>query len=210
MQPTLRCAPAPSNCLLRFLRHQINEASFFTSSTPALSIRDYPSTQSCTKGGILSQARLLSTSRSRRASVESSFLGVEGLDDRLVVTHQSNILGDFIPHKRTQTLHGRSWTTRPASTTSPHSLRRLWKQKGGRIGDSYVRSRDLPPLPGFLDDATGTSLGRSKSGKPGSELKLRCTELDENGNVTTVNGEFKKSELIAKVSTGRYLEFVTC
>ncbi|KAF2005220.1 cora-domain-containing protein [Amniculicola lignicola CBS 123094] len=31
-----------------------------------------------------------------------------------------------------------------------------------------------------------------------NELKIRCTELDENGNVTMVSGEFKKSELIAK------------
>jgi magnesium transporter len=32
-----------------------------------------------------------------------------------------------------------------------------------------------------------------------NELKMRCTELDEHGNVTMVSGEFKKSELIAKV-----------
>ncbi|KAF1360072.1 cora-domain-containing protein [Lizonia empirigonia] len=31
-----------------------------------------------------------------------------------------------------------------------------------------------------------------------NELKMRCTELDEHGNVTLVSGEFKKSELIAK------------
>ena len=35
--------------------------------------------------------------------------------------------------------------------------------------------------------------------KMGNELRLRCTEFDENGNVTLVNGEFRKSELIAKV-----------
>lgn len=34
--------------------------------------------------------------------------------------------------------------------------------------------------------------------KPTNELRLRCTEFDEFGNVTLVNGEFKKSELIAK------------
>ena len=28
---------------------------------------------------------------------------------------------------------------------------------------------------------------------------MRCTELDDQGNVTMVSGEFKKSELIAKV-----------
>ena len=35
--------------------------------------------------------------------------------------------------------------------------------------------------------------------RPTNELKMRCTELDEHGNVTLVSGEFKKSELIAKV-----------
>ncbi|KAF2097833.1 Mg2+ transporter protein, partial [Rhizodiscina lignyota] len=34
--------------------------------------------------------------------------------------------------------------------------------------------------------------------KPANELRLRCTEFDEKGDVTLVNGEFKKSELIAK------------
>ena len=154
--------------------------------------------------------RSLSTSPSHRACVESGFLGIEGLDGRLVATHQSNILGDFLPLKGPQALAGRIWTARHASTTSPHLLKRLWKPKGRRNGDSCVSSRDLPPLPGFLDDAAGTSLGRNKSGKPGSELKLRCTEIDENGNVTTVNGEFKKSELIAKVHTGHRSDLVEC
>ena len=35
--------------------------------------------------------------------------------------------------------------------------------------------------------------------KPSNELKLRCTEFDENGNVTLTNADFRKSELIAKV-----------
>lgn len=43
----------------------------------------------------------------------------------------------------------------------------------------------------------GSSLGRIM--RPTNELKMRCTELDEHGNVTLVSGEFKKSELIAKV-----------
>lgn len=60
-----------------------------------------------------------------------------------------------------------------------------------------LRPDDLPPLKGFLDDSTGLG-GRII--KPSNELKLRCTELDENGNVTLVNGEFKKSELISRYS----------
>lgn len=59
-----------------------------------------------------------------------------------------------------------------------------------------MRAEDLPPLQGFLDDA---GLG-GRIIKPSSDLKLRCTEFDENGNVTLVNGEFRKSELTAKYS----------
>lgn len=52
-------------------------------------------------------------------------------------------------------------------------------------------------MPGFLDDNSGLG-GRII--KPSNELKLRCTEFDEHGNVTLVNGEFRKSELIARYS----------
>lgn len=55
-----------------------------------------------------------------------------------------------------------------------------------------------PPLPVFLDDANSGLGGRII--KPSNELKLRCTEFDENGNVVLVNGEFRKSELIQKYS----------
>lgn len=50
-----------------------------------------------------------------------------------------------------------------------------------------------------LDDATGGQFsGLGRTTRPANELKMRCTELDEHGNVTMVSGEFKKSELIAK------------
>lgn len=42
------------------------------------------------------------------------------------------------------------------------------------------------------------SKGRSISAKAAAQPILRCTELDENGNVVLASGEFKKSELIAK------------
>ena len=61
-----------------------------------------------------------------------------------------------------------------------------------------MKSSDTPPLAGFLGDNGGGPLGRSK-GKASNDLKLRCTEFDENGNVTFLDGEIKKAELIAKV-----------
>ncbi|KAI9880754.1 MAG: magnesium ion transporter [Pleopsidium flavum] len=91
-------------------------------------------------------------------------------------------------------------TLRYASSSNQPWLRRLWELKG-RSGQTALRPDDLPPLTGFLDGGAETSmfnLGRSLAGKASNELKLRCTEFDENGNVTLVNGEFKKSELIAK------------
>jgi magnesium transporter len=67
---------------------------------------------------------------------------------------------------------------------------------------TVLKPDDLPPLAGFPDEGVDSSifnLGRGLSGKGAHEPKLRCTEFDENGNVTLVNGEFKKTELIAKV-----------
>jgi magnesium transporter len=64
-----------------------------------------------------------------------------------------------------------------------------------RSGQTALKPDDLPSLTGFLDEGAETSmfnLGRSLAGKASNELKLRCTEFDENGNVTLVNGEFKR------------------
>lgn len=54
------------------------------------------------------------------------------------------------------------------------------------------------PLHNVMEDnGSLSSLGRHM--RSANELKMRCTELDENGHVTMVSGEFKKSELTAKV-----------
>ncbi|GAB1197106.1 hypothetical protein APSETT444_006392 [Aspergillus pseudonomiae] len=55
--------------------------------------------------------------------------------------------------------------------------------------------------PALVDEGTeGLNFGRGLAAKASNELRLRCTEFDNNGNVTLVNGEFRKSELIAKVA----------
>lgn len=59
------------------------------------------------------------------------------------------------------------------------------------------RDNGLLPFQDLLDDPQGLG-GRNI--KPSTDLKLRCTEFDGNGNVVLVNGEFKKQELIAKYS----------
>ena len=80
-------------------------------------------------------------------------------------------------------------------TTSRHTG--IWKLFGRkkRLSSRKDVSETNSPLSSFLDE----SAGLGKIAKPMNELKLRCTEFDENGKVTLMNGEFKKSELIAKV-----------
>lgn len=71
-----------------------------------------------------------------------------------------------------------------------------------------LQPNDLPPLPRLLDDAGAASLGRIV--KPTNELRMRCTEFDGEGKVTLVNGAFKKSELIAKVSSYDFHDPILC
>lgn len=66
-------------------------------------------------------------------------------------------------------------------------------------GGRGLRPDDLPRGRGDSTETAVFSLGRAVSAKAAAQPKLRCTELDENGNVTLASGEFKKSELIAKV-----------
>jgi magnesium transporter len=92
-----------------------------------------------------------------------------------------------------------SMARRSLSTSSTNHAWNMFKSKKGKRG-----LLQPPEAPSNLmeDGSTGgtgfsSSLGRMV--RTANELKMRCTELDEHGNVTLVSGEFKKSELIAKV-----------
>jgi len=109
------------------------------------------------------------------------------------LSHPSTSRGPrFTNHDRQRLATRHFCTTTPLRDNFWRKLRPASRKNGGRS----LGQDDLPPLQGFLDDDAGLG-GRII--KPSSELKLRCTEFDENGNVTLVNGEFRKSELIAKV-----------
>ncbi|KAL4989451.1 hypothetical protein BDW68DRAFT_156831 [Aspergillus falconensis] len=79
-----------------------------------------------------------------------------------------------------------------SSTRSRPILRRFW--------DFRRKKQAAEPRhgPSLLDDTENLSLARALAAKASNELRLRCTEFDINGNVTLMNGEFRKSELIAK------------
>jgi hypothetical protein len=67
-------------------------------------------------------------------------------------------------------------------------------EDGPHVGAGDASS---PSLIASLAAAAAAGKGKAKAG---NELKLRCTEFDKQGRVTLVSGEFKKSELIAKVT----------
>ncbi|EPS28454.1 hypothetical protein PDE_03400 [Penicillium oxalicum 114-2] len=86
--------------------------------------------------------------------------------------------------------------TRSASTSRRPLLRRLLDLRRGKNSDIKNHRNHSPTL---TDEGTELfNLGRGLAAKASNELRLRCTEFDKSGNVTLVNGEFRKSELIAK------------
>jgi hypothetical protein len=82
---------------------------------------------------------------------------------------------------------------------SYHTIQRrclsLWEWPLKRKPNPSLHPHDLPPLASFLGD--NATFGRIP--KPSHELILKCTELDAHGKVTLMDGEFKKTELIANV-----------
>ena len=196
---------APSSSLLRFLRAQTENICL--SSPPATGSITHPCSQGPLKifprsdSGNISVRRLSTTAR-RYALVESSLLHLDcGWNEprqTIDVQHHVSCTRLFPRHFRCLR-KGRS-TQRFASSDAQSIFQKLWNFNRDKP-QRRLKPNDLPPLPAFMSDGT-TTLGRS-AGKASNELKLRCTEFDENGNVTLVNGEFKKSELIAKVSRPR-------
>ena len=197
--PALPRVAAPSARLLRYLKHQSEQFSIPTKlsgriSCPGRARRIRFASTSCGEIKLLPAPRGFAHglySNSRTAS------------NPLSDTHWSNG-----PHRSSSSLYG-SPSHHPRRSSfgegNKPSLRRLfssgrfsslWNILGlGQKGHTDARTLDLPPLASFLDD--GQSPGRIL--KPTNEHRLRCTEFDEHGNVTVVNGEFKKTELIAKV-----------
>lgn len=194
-------APVPSLNVLKFLRLQAQELSFFSSSIKAEVSRRSPHSFTAffehnASDSFCHPSESFGTSHQCRKTFESSLLNVDLF--KRPRSHE-RVHAATLPVIFASTIHGKKPISlvRHASTQEPHLLRRLWAKR--RRSHVAQKTEELPPLPSFLDDAGGTSLGRNKAGKAANELRLRCTEINENGDVTLVNGEFKKSELIAKV-----------
>ena len=193
---------APSASLLRFLRAQTEQICFFT-PTGAISHTSQGSqaSKAYSQNALIrkSPSRSLSTTLRRQATVESSILNLGPLrtKPRQDLPYYPTTRENTRPWPTNVCTNHQMRDTRDASSNSRPFLQRWWHPKSKRL-QATLESDDLPALPGLLDDSRGSITGRSV-GKAPNELKLRCTEFDEIGKVTVMSGEFKKSELIAKV-----------
>ena len=202
MRPAPRpTTSAPSLSALRFLRSQSKQVFLFTPRTNATACqsprRGVKVALGHTTPALPSLRRQLVTSSPHQASVEPSLLNLDFLRPYPKrASRRISLLASRSP--RTPFRHAPEDIKyyRHASTDARPLWRRPWVSRKGRPD---WRSNNSVPLPSFLDDTASTSIGRRKAVKGANELRLRCTEFDENGNVTFMDGEFRKSELIAKV-----------
>ena len=202
MRPAPRSTTsAPSLSALQFLRSQFEQVLFHTPSTKVTACqsprRGAKVALGHTTPALPSVRRKLATSLPYQASVESSLLNLEFLRPYSKrVSRRISVLASRSP--RTPFHHAPENINYPrhASTDTRPLWRRPWVSRKGRPD---LKSSNSVPLPSFLDDTASTNIGRRKAVKGANELRLRCTEFDQNGNVTFMDGEFRKSELIAKV-----------
>ncbi|KAJ5194452.1 Mg2+ transporter protein CorA-like/Zinc transport protein ZntB [Penicillium cf. griseofulvum] len=162
---------APSASLLRFLRSQ-------SGFSAAPSTCAYPKRLASRDKGFSTASPKLS-GWTRLAAPGSATLG----------TTRATVSPPLVPTQLKISRH--------ASTKSRPFLRRLFDLKRNKASDYKNQG---PAGPGLMDEGTEGmfNIGRSLSAKASNELRIRCTEFDINGDVTLVNGEFRKQELIAK------------
>ena len=183
-------SPVPSNTLLRFLRAQS---------------QDFPSIyQQCRAPhalqGVAPHARRASTLVRRQRPASQSI---------------ATPPGDALPRRWCPFRKRSAPSSKPGSAAFTTTTRRAndyyssqknqgerqltWQEKlwgmAARRGSKPLKPDDLP---GRDDDIF--SPRRTMSAKAALEPRVRCTEVDENGETTITDGEFKKTELIAKVS----------
>ncbi|KAJ4263966.1 magnesium ion transporter [Fusarium torreyae] len=195
MQSAL-CLPVPSRSLLRFLRCQSKRAFSGANHGP----------DSMTTPALCCRARTLNTLATRKQNMALSTT----CERRLTTLDPL-----FDKDTATQRLRSRQqpWTSQSNFSTS-RDVRSFFKGRNsspdhyttwdricrlaGRKNDKALKPDDLPNHDEFTDNSSIFNNRRTLAAKAASEPRLRCTEVDEHGNVILVDGEFKKTELIAK------------
>jgi magnesium transporter len=191
----------PSSALLKFLRSQSESICFFSSNPRGTFTFDHAAPGQLHPRGRKASSRpgRLSPNTETPKILEAGFLNFDYLFPHLA-TPSRNISART---PRTATRGGALYCARLLGGQRAASSGKKWHQKLWGVRSGKPLEPDDLPTSAYGSEETGDtsmfSLGRHISAKAAAQPKLRCTELDENGNVSMASGEFKKSELIAKV-----------
>lgn len=186
----------PSVSLLRFLRSQSDSVHCIT---PTTCVRSSRGRTPCWPSFRRDTSSWTHVDHTRcRASPNADLFAKQALSPKGGSLRRRPSLG-LNAHAKLCLSPSTSVPYRSSSTTSRPLLRRLFDLRRKKTAESKL---NRPQGPSLLDDKTepNYSIARNLAAKASNELRLRCTEFDSSGNVTLVNGDFKKSELIARVS----------
>ncbi|KAI5867569.1 cora-domain-containing protein [Durotheca rogersii] len=184
--------PAPSLRLLRFLRLQSENLSYFSPNSASA-----PAQIACKAlCALRRQQRDPATRPSSDVVLRAGLLDL----DSLLGTRPG--LPRYIHRKHLNYSYATVGARHVASNQTPTPCKPTWRDKlrvpkTGK-GAKPLEPDDIPEGEGTGDNNSMFSTRRQLSQKAALEPRLRCTEVDENGDVVLMDGEFKKSELIAK------------
>ena len=187
--------PVPSRNLLRFLRLQSEGVPFFhPSAGPACASRRHRPVQSI-HDAFQRSAKIAPTVRSKRAeaTLQAGLWDVGSFIPKSLRKQRTSFDATAIPETRLY-----STDRKPDALKGPTWHERLWgwsqaARGGSGSGLGFDDGDDMS------DPSSMFNRRRIQTAKAALEPRLRCTEVDENGKVILNDGEFKKSELIAKV-----------
>lgn len=207
MPPALRPA-APSRSLLRYLRAQSEGLSF--APTCRATAERHPALQcrhACTAGGSTRPPRQPSSSTTTRSL--STATPPKRTELRAGLVDLEAILPKSLRKQRTTksllALPPPAGSLRFSSNQSSDcdskrpKLREWLFGNGEKKGPPDTRLNDDDIRVALEEESGSIFQRRALTAKAAMDPRLRCTEVDENGNVVMVDGELKKSELIAKV-----------
>lgn len=193
---SLRHAAVPSPALLRFLRAQSvlskpGITTFAAPSSPYVSCARHNSSLAAPSGCQSPACPAPNASACQSSPAHTAISRPSAAPCRIFLSSAEPL--SLLPRNK----HAGSFADRRHFTNTPSSDF-LWKRTKRKSGAGPLQPNDLPPRypEGYTQDEHG-NLGRVL--RPINEPRIRCTEFDENGKITLVNSEFRKSELIAKV-----------
>ncbi|KAI1854312.1 hypothetical protein JX265_000720 [Neoarthrinium moseri] len=180
--------PVPSLGLLRFLRSQSENMSFFSPNHVQPPCR-----------ALCAAKRQLPIASCRRTPGHGTQLQSGMIDFGSFFSKRPSGSARSLRSKQLASIPS-ALGARCASTDSPCTptwQERLWGARP-RKGPKELKPDDLPESDEDHDNNSMFNTRRQRAQQAALEPRLRCTEVDESGNAVLVDGEFKKTELIAR------------